>query len=257
MVSSTAGRTWQLACRGLGGRSCTPRKEGRKSSSGPAPLHLWSRQRQQQRRQLHAPAAAPTAAAAAAACALPAAAEGWPLYCLLLTCAAVGQVADSRTRLGGMLGGPLISMLAAVGLAAAGVIPTETPAYDVVWTYLMPLAASCFLLDADAAVLFQSGGPLLISFLIGAVGMVLGALSGWFLLKQQLGPQAGGIAAALCASYVGGSINFVAVAQVCLRHFTPPLLLPPTLPRPQNPKPLKPPPPPHTPTMLGWPTDVF
>lgn len=64
--------------------------------------------------------------------------------------------------------------------------------------------------------LMKSGGPVLLSFLIGAVGMVLGALLGWLLLRNHLGPQAGCIAAALCSSYVGGSINFVAVSQV--RH---------------------------------------
>lgn len=64
--------------------------------------------------------------------------------------------------------------------------------------------------------LMQSGGPVLLSFLIGAVGMVLGALLGWLLLRSHLGPQAGCIAASLCSSYVGGSINFVAVSQV--RH---------------------------------------
>ena len=61
------------------------------------------------------------------------------------------KLADSRSRLGALLGGPLVSMLCAVALAAAGVIPVDTPSYDVVWKYLMPLAAGCFLLDADMA----------------------------------------------------------------------------------------------------------
>ena len=61
------------------------------------------------------------------------------------------QLADSRTKIGGLLGGPLVSMLCAVALASSGIIPTDTPAYDVVWQYLMPLAAGCFLLDADMA----------------------------------------------------------------------------------------------------------
>lgn len=59
------------------------------------------------------------------------------------------QLADARTRLGSTLGGPLMSMLCAAALAALGVIPVDAPAYDVVWQYLMPMAAACFLLDTD------------------------------------------------------------------------------------------------------------
>ena len=51
--------------------------------------------------------------------------------------------------------------------------------------------------------------------------MVLGAVAGCALLGQLLGAgwagapqQASAVAASLCSSYVGGSINFVAVSQV-------------------------------------------
>lgn len=48
-----------------------------------------------------------------------------------------------------MLSAPLVSMLAAVALTASGIIPTDCPSYDVVWQYLMPMAAGCFLLETD------------------------------------------------------------------------------------------------------------
>ena len=69
--------------------------------------------------------------------------------------------------------------------------------------------------------LVRTGGPVLAAFLIGACGMVLGAVAGCALLGQLLGAgwagapqQASAVAASLCSSYVGGSINFVAVSQV-------------------------------------------
>lgn len=40
-------------------------------------------------------------------------------------------------------------MLAAVGLSASGVIPVDCKSYDVVWRGVMPVAASCFLLETD------------------------------------------------------------------------------------------------------------
>lgn len=61
------------------------------------------------------------------------------------------QVAEARTRFGSFLGAHLACMLVALGLAASGVLPTAHKSYEVVWTFIMPLAASCFLLETDVA----------------------------------------------------------------------------------------------------------
>ena len=74
--------------------------------------------------------------------------------------------------------------------------------------------------------LIRTGGPVLAAFLIGAVGMVFGAVVGCAVMGPWmcagLGADSGSnmyqatcVAASLCSSYVGGSINFVAVSQVC------------------------------------------
>ena len=62
---------------------------------------------------------------------------------------------------------------------------------------------------------------MLAAFLIGAVGMMLGAVVGCAVMGPWIGGlgSAGGhqatcVAASLCSSYVGGSINFVAVSKV-------------------------------------------
>ncbi|KAG2427968.1 hypothetical protein HXX76_011955 [Chlamydomonas incerta] len=168
-----------------------------------------------------APAAPPglqrQTAAAVVAPACPAASplcpDGWPLWCLLLSCAAVAQIAEKRTAWGSALSAPLVSMLAAVALAMGGVIPVDCAAYTVVWGYVMPMAAACFLLETDVGRLIRDGGPLLMSFLLGAVGMVAGAAVGALALRGPLEAAGGGkVAACLCASYVGGSVNFAAVA---------------------------------------------
>jgi hypothetical protein len=63
--------------------------------------------------------------------------------------------------------------------------------------------------------LIRDGGPLLLSFLVGALGMVAGAAVGALALRGPLEAAGGGkVAACLCASYVGGSVNFAAVAAV-------------------------------------------
>ncbi len=57
--------------------------------------------------------------------------------------------------------------------------------------YIMPLAAACFMLESDITQLAAVGGPTLCSFLVGAVGMVVGALAGWALLRGVMGPEVG------------------------------------------------------------------
>lgn len=112
---------------------------------------------------------------------------------------------------GATLGAPLISMLTSFSLAAAGVIPSDCTAYDVVWKTFLPMAASLYLLESDFLKLIDTGGPILGAFVIGAIGMIAGAVIGWKLVLQGI-DHSHAIAASLCSSYVGGSINFVSVA---------------------------------------------
>lgn len=89
-------------------------------------------------------------------------------YAPLNACAC--QIADARTKWGAALSAPLVSMLCGLGLTAAGLIPPDCSTYDVVWVYLMPAAAACYLLETDFSALARSGGNILVAFLVGAVG---------------------------------------------------------------------------------------
>lgn len=80
--------------------------------------------------------------------------------------------------------------------------------------FLMPAAAACFLLETDVTALASQGAQTLAAFLVGAAGMVAGAAAAYWLLSSWMGPHGGKLAACLCATYVGGSVNFVAVAKV-------------------------------------------
>ena len=48
---------------------------------------------------------------------------------------------------------------------------------------------------------------------MGAFGTVLGTAVAYSLIGPQLGPEGWKVAAALCGSYIGGSLNFAAVSQ--------------------------------------------
>ena len=56
---------------------------------------------------------------------------------------------ESRTPLGAVLSAPLASMLLALALAAAGVLPADSAVAATIWTHFMPLAACLYLLESD------------------------------------------------------------------------------------------------------------
>lgn len=137
---------------------------------------------------------------------------GWALWACIAACAAVSQVIERRTRIGVFLSAPLLSTFLALFAAALNIIPTTTPAYDTIWTYLMPIAAALYLLESDISELVTSAGQSIIAFLNGALGTVIGTIIAFALVGRYLGPDGPKVAAALCASYIGGSVNFAAVS---------------------------------------------
>lgn len=131
------------------------------------------------------------------------------LAVLLVICALAA--ASERTALGRRVSGLGLLLVAAIAASHFGVIPRSAPLYDAIWTYLVPLAIALFLLKADLVRVFSEGGRVLIAFLAGMVGATAGALAGALLL--DLGVNEPEIAAIFSATYTGGSLNFVAVAE--------------------------------------------
>lgn len=139
--------------------------------------------------------------------------DPWHTLAVLSTCAAVSQLLESYTKWGAILSAPLLALTAALAAAALGLLPAVSPVYDAVWRYLMPLAVALYLLDHDITSLARSGGQVLTSFLLGASTMFAGAWCAWKVLgAASLGPHGAQLACCLLASYIGGSVNFAAVA---------------------------------------------
>lgn len=154
-----------------------------------------------------------SALAAAATVAPLTTANPWHTLAVLSTCAAASQLLESHTRWGAVVSAPLLALSAALAAAAVGLLPAFSPVYDAVWQYLMPLAVALYLLDLDIGSFARSGGQVLSSFLLGAITMFFGALCAWKLLgTAALGPHGAQLTCCLLASYIGGSVNFAAVA---------------------------------------------
>jgi uncharacterized membrane protein len=108
--------------------------------------------------------------------------------------------------------GVMIMMTAGIILSNLRIIPTASPVYDIVWEYLVPLAIALLLLQANLRRILTEAGPVLIAFLIGSATVVTGTVAGVSVL--DLGEAEAELAGVFSATYIGGSLNFAAVAEV-------------------------------------------
>ncbi|NEZ04969.1 DUF819 family protein [Wenzhouxiangella sp. XN201] len=132
------------------------------------------------------------------------------LWAVLAALAALGFWAD-RTRIGRNVSGLAIVLATGMLLSNIGILPKQAPVYNVVWIYLVPLAIPLLLLKADLRRVLVETRGMLLPFVLGAVGTLLGALLGVWLLP--LGEHAAKLAGVFSATYIGGSMNMAAVTQ--------------------------------------------
>jgi uncharacterized membrane protein len=117
-----------------------------------------------------------------------------------------------RTPWGSKLSGAVVAIGTTFALSNLRIIPSEAPVYGVVWSYLVPLAIPLLLFKADLRRIVREAGPTLVAFLSGAVGTVLGTWVAFHIVP--LGAEGWKLAGIFCSTYVGGSLNYMASAEV-------------------------------------------
>ncbi|HIW13142.1 MAG TPA: DUF819 family protein [Candidatus Salinicoccus stercoripullorum] len=137
--------------------------------------------------------------------------ESWLLWGFLVGWAAVSIYLEQKFKWASKLSGAIIALVGAMFLANFGVIPIESPTYDVVWAYVVPLAIPLLLFQSNIIKIWKESGRLLMIFLISSIGTVAGATIAFFLLRNHI-PMLNEIGAMVSASYTGGSVNFAAMA---------------------------------------------
>jgi uncharacterized membrane protein len=133
------------------------------------------------------------------------------LWGIIVVWASVSIILEQRYNWAAKISGAIIGLIGAIILSNTGVIPTVSPVYDAVWTFIIPLAIPLLLFHVNIKKIWQESGKLLILFLISSVGTVAGVIISFFLLKDHI-PVLDKIGAMLSASYVGGGVNFAAMA---------------------------------------------
>ena len=115
------------------------------------------------------------------------------------------------TRIGRKLSGVLIILILAVVLSNIQLIPHSADAYSVVSSLFVPVAIPMLLFRADLKRVLAEIGPMLKSFVASALAIAIAIVS--LSLIFNFGEFEPEVAGTLAASYIGGSLNFVATAQ--------------------------------------------
>ena len=140
--------------------------------------------------------------------------NAWLLFAILVVIAAVSLWLEQKFRWAAKVSACMLCLVFAMILSNTRVIPTDAGAYDFVWGYIVPLAIPFLLFKADLSRIFRESGRILGIFLLGSLGTLGGGIIAYKLLGGALGSEAAGSAAAMfTGTYVGGSVNLVAMAD--------------------------------------------
>lgn len=143
--------------------------------------------------------------------------DHWVIWTFLVGMAALSLFLEQKFKIIRKFTGAATALCAGMLVSNIGLMPFESPSYDVVWEYIVPLVIPLLLIKTDFRVIFKETGRFAGAFHISTLGTVFGSfLAVAFLYTliddlELIGP-------AMTASYIGGSVNFVSVVAM----FNPP-----------------------------------
>lgn len=139
-----------------------------------------------------------------------------PILAFLVALVALSEWLVARTALRHLGVALLVIVLTAIA-ANLDVIPAygpETPVYDAIFTFVAPLGIFWLLLLVDLGSVLRAGARSLALFLVGAAATVLGVLAAHAVVggAAVFGELHAALAGMFAGTYIGGSVNFNAIA---------------------------------------------
>jgi len=137
---------------------------------------------------------------------------------LLITGAAAFGIYSEHKKWFGKVSGILVTMISMSVLSMTGVIPVasnpkvKVDIYNLVFDYFIPIAIPLMLFSSNLGKIIRESGKLLLAYIIGAIGVVLGSILAFKLI--DLGPGSADTAGIIVATLIGGSLNFVTTAEI-------------------------------------------
>ena len=139
------------------------------------------------------------------------------LFAVIVGAAALGIWSEHKKWFG-QVSGILVTMIVMSLLSMSGVVPVasnpkiKVDVYDLIFSYFIPFSIPMMLMGSNITRIIREGGKLLVAFLIGALGVILGSFLAFYLI--DLGSDSGNVAGVISATLIGGSMNFIATGEI-------------------------------------------
>lgn len=139
--------------------------------------------------------------------------DQWALLALLMASVAFAIWLEQKYMWASKISGAIIALLIALAASNLAIIPTSCILYDeIIWGYAVPMGIPLLLLQCNMKRIWKETGRMMVIFLIGAAGTVAGAFIAYALLHKYI-PGLEAVAAMMTGSYIGGGVNFAALAN--------------------------------------------
>lgn len=147
--------------------------------------------------------------------------QTWPLLALMCGWVALSIWLEQKYKWASKLSGAILALIGALLMVNLKIIPTNAPVFDdFVWGIAVPLAIPMLLMSCNLKKMWKDTGRFLAIFLIGSVGTIVGAILAFLLLKGTSLENLIASAATMTGSYIGGGVNFSALAATYMEGTT-------------------------------------
>ncbi|WP_077601399.1 DUF819 family protein [Oceanobacillus sojae] len=133
------------------------------------------------------------------------------LWGIIIIWASVSIFLEQRYSWASKITGAIIALVGAMALSNFGIIPTESPVYDAVWSVIVPLAIPLLLFHVNIKKIWKESSRLLLIFLLSSIGTVAGTIVAFFTLRNYI-PLLDQLSGIFSATYIGGGVNFAAMS---------------------------------------------
>jgi uncharacterized membrane protein len=136
--------------------------------------------------------------------------DAWIIWAIMLGWVAISIYLEQNFRWAAKITGPVLALIGAIILSNLKILPLESPSYDIVWNYVVPLSIPLLLFKANIFKIIRTTGSMFGAFHVSALGTLIGAVVAAFVFATAI-PFIAELSGIMTASYTGGGVNFFAL----------------------------------------------
>ena len=139
------------------------------------------------------------------------------IFFIIAGAAAFGIYSEHKKWFG-KLSGILVTMISMSILSMTGIVPVasnpqiKVDVYNMVFSYFIPVSIPLLLFSSNIIKIVKESGKLLVAYILGAIGIVIGSFIAYGIF--DLGEYSGKTAGVITSTLIGGSVNFIATAEI-------------------------------------------